>query len=77
MIRKMYCIETEKNSLYVDKDVYDYIVSLEQQIKKQKKVIDNAIEYVEHRIVKDDYMLCVDTDMVQKELLYILNEVSK
>ena len=40
MIKKMYCIETDKNSLYVDKDVYDYIVSLEQQCKKQKKVID-------------------------------------
>ncbi len=40
MIRKVYCIETDKNSLYVDKDVYDYIVSLEQQCKKQKEVID-------------------------------------
>lgn len=40
MIRKMYCIETDKNSLYVDKDVYDYIVSLEQQCKKQKEIID-------------------------------------
>ena len=39
MIKKMYCIETDKNSLYVDKDVYDYIVSLEQQCKKQKKLL--------------------------------------
>ena len=46
MIRKMYCIETDKNSLYVDKDVYDYIISLEQQCIKQKKVIDKAIEYI-------------------------------
>lgn len=44
---------------------------------KQKEVIDNAIEYVEHRIVEDDYMLKVDTDMVQKELLDILKEVSE
>lgn len=50
------------------------IENLEQQCKKQKEVIDNAIEYVEHRIVEDDYMLKVDTDMVQKELLDILNE---
>lgn len=42
MIRKMYCIETDKNSLFVDKDVYDYIVSLEQQCIKQKEVIDKA-----------------------------------
>ena len=74
MIKKMYCIETDKNSLYVDKDVYDYIVSLEQQCKKQKEVINDAIEYVEHRIVEDDYMLRCDTDMVQGELLYILKE---
>ena len=46
-------------------------------IKKQKEVINNAIEYVEHRIVEDDYMLRVDTDMVQKELLDILKEVSE
>ena len=74
MIRKMYCIETDKNSFYVDKDVYDYIVSLEQQCRKQKEVINDAIEYVEHRIVEDDYMLRCDTDMVQGELLYILKE---
>lgn len=46
MIRKMYCIETDKNSLYVDKDVYDYIVSLEQQCKKQKEVIDKITDLI-------------------------------
>ena len=50
MIRKMYCIETDKNSLYVDKDVYDYIVSLEQQCIKQKEVIDEAIEYIKENV---------------------------
>ena len=50
---------------------------LQQQCKKQKEVINSAIEYVEHRIVEDDYMLRVDTDMVQKELLDILKEVSE
>lgn len=44
----------------------------EQQVKKQKEVINDVIEYVEDRIVEDDYMLKVDTDMVQKELLDIL-----
>lgn len=48
MIKKMYCIETDKNSLYVDKDVYDYIVSLEQQCKKQKKVID-ILNFIKNR----------------------------
>lgn len=47
----------------------------EQQVKKQKEVINDVIEYVENRIVEDDYMLKVDTDMVQKELLDILKEV--
>ena len=50
---------------------------LQQQCKKQKEVINSAIEYVENRIVEDDYMLRVDTDMVQKELLDILKEVSE
>ena len=45
MIQKKYCIETDKNLLYVDEDVYDYVVSLEQQIRKQKEVIDKAIEF--------------------------------
>lgn len=57
--------------------ILDYITNLEQQCKKQKEAIDNAIEYVEHRIVEDDYMLRVDTNMVQKELLDILKEVSE
>lgn len=56
---------------------HKYIHNLEQQVKKQKEIIDNAIEYVENRIVEDDYMLRVDTDMVQKELLDILEEVTK
>lgn len=49
----------------------------EQQVKKQQEVINDVIEYVENRIVEDDYMLKVDTDMVQKELLDILKEVSE
>lgn len=50
-------------------EILDYISELEQQVKKQKEVINDVIEYVENRIVEDDYMLKVDTDMVQKELL--------
>ena len=44
-----YCIETDKNSLYVDEDVFDYVVSLEQQIRKQKEVIDEAIKYIKEK----------------------------
>lgn len=55
MIKKMYCIETDKNSLYVDKDVYDYVVSLEQQCKKQQLMIDKAIKLLNAYIgVLDD-----------------------
>lgn len=57
-------------------EILDYISELEQEVKKQKEVINDVIEYVENRIVEDDYMLKVDTDMVQKELLDILKEVS-
>lgn len=55
----------------IDKSYED----LQQEVKKQKEVINDVIEYVENRIVEDDYMLKVDTDMVQKELLDILKEV--
>ena len=58
-------------------DTINYIEQLQQYNKQLKDKIDNAIEYVEERIVEDDYMLRVDTDMVQKELLDILNEVSE
>ncbi len=47
----------------------DIFIDLQNQVKKQKEVINDVIEYVENRIVEDDYMLKVDTDMVQKELL--------
>ena len=75
MIRKMYCIETDKNSLYVDKDVYDYIVSLEQQCIKQKEAINKAIEWVKDwRHGANDWF---EEDSKPSELLDILNEVSE
>lgn len=57
--------------------INEYTTNLQQENKKQKEVINDVIEYVENRIVEDDYMLKVDTDMVQKELLDILKEVSE
>lgn len=50
-----YCIETDKNSLYVDEDVFDYIVSLEQQVRKQKEVIDKIFEKCQSKNKNYDY----------------------
>lgn len=64
IIKKVSELSKENDRLYLEN-------------KKQKKVIDKAIEYVENRIVEDDYMLRTDTDMVQKELLDILKEAEQ
>lgn len=47
---------------------------LKSQLKQRDEVIEEALEYIENRIVEDDYMLRTDTEMVQKELLDILKE---
>ena len=75
MIRKMYCIETDKNSLYVDKDVYDYIVSLEQQIRKQKEVIDMACARLEYFLIGNLKYQSSQEEFIK--LVNILKEVSK
>ena len=83
MIRKMYCIETDKNSLYVDKDVYDYIVSLEQQCIKQKQVIDKAMKYINRNLILVSILDGVKTFGLNsytfdyEELLEILNGEDK
>ena len=77
MIRKMYCIETDKNSLYVDKDVYDYIVSLEQQCIKQKEVIDKDIEYIKEAQLGEfanGVIYWLKDDEIGKEILQILED---
>ena len=61
----------------VFKELFNEMINWKEESQKQKEVINSAIEYVEHRIVEDDYMLRVGTDMVQKELLDILKEVSE
>lgn len=68
LLSNKFVIEEYKN------EINEYVDNLEQQVKKQKEVINDVIEYVENRIVEDDYMLKVDTDMVQKELLDILKD---
>ena len=75
MIRKMYCIETDKNSLYVDKDVYDYIVSLEQQCKKQKEVIDMVSARLEHFLIGNLKYQSSQEEFIK--LLDILKKASK
>ena len=61
----------------VFKELFNEMINWKEESQRQKEVINSAIEYVENRIVEDDYMLRVDTDMVQKELLDILKEVSE
>ena len=68
MIRKMYCIETDKNSLYVDKDVYDYIVSLEQQCINQKEVIDMVSARLEYFLIGN-----LKYQSSQEEFIKLLN----
>ena len=75
MIRKMYCIETDKNSLYVDKDVYDYIVGLEQQCIKQKEVIDMASARLEYFLIGNLKYQSSQEEFIK--LLDTLKEVSE
>ena len=75
MIKKMYCIETDKNSLYVDKDVYDYIVSLEQQCIQQKEVIDMASARLEYFLIGNLKYQSSQEEFIK--LLDILKEVSE
>jgi hypothetical protein len=56
----------------------DYIANLEQQCKKQKEVIDRAIEYVEEHRIKNPYHYEYNCFMVNaraSDLLEILKEV--
>lgn len=52
----------------------EYINNLQSQLKAKEEVIKEAREYVENRIVEDDYMLRTETEMVQGELLEILSK---
>lgn len=76
-----YCIETDKNTLYVDEDVFNYVVSLEQQIRKQKKVINKAVKYISDKkaIINTDVIRIFDLFEIDEqgytdELLKILKE---
>ena len=54
-------------------DIRDYIINLEQQVKKQKKVIDKAIEFTN----KNWGTWCTHHLEYMTELQNILKEVSK
>ena len=60
-----------------------YIANLEQQCKKQKEVIDNAIEYINDNLTTSSildgkkYYTINNYSFDYKELLDILNEVSE
>lgn len=51
MNKTEYYIRTDKNEMFkTEEGLFDYTVKLEQQCKKQKEVIDKAIEYVKRNI---------------------------
>ena len=60
----------------------DYIANLEQQCKKQKEVIDKAIEYINENLIISSildgkkYYTISDYSFDYRELLDILNEVT-
>ena len=60
-------------------NAYTYIESLEQRVKKQKEVIDKAIE-LRNNFAKENAGLIFENDKLIKfmnNLLDLLNEVSK
>ena len=46
-------------------EVVDYINNLEQQCKKQREVIDKAVEYINQHWVIDD-PVCFKNDLLQR-----------
>ena len=60
-------------------DAYNYIESLEQRVKKQKEILDKAIE-LRNNFAKENAGLIFENDKLIKfmnNLLDLLNEVSK
>ena len=64
------------------KQILDYIASLEHQCKKQKEVIDKAIEYINSNpnVFYDEYLIDVETlknnemkDEIVGEIRFISN----
>lgn len=70
-----YCDYIDEYECAID-DRNDRIVDLEQQIKKQKEVIDKAIEYVNNHINQETFDGYMDSYELKK-LLNILKEVSE
>lgn len=70
-------MEEEKIEISLNQeDVQNIINAYEKDLKyieQLEQIIREAREYVENRIVEDDYMLRTDTEMVQGELLEILD----
>lgn len=55
--------------------IVDYVDKLEQQVKKQKEVIDKINEFVKELYDNTDDTTCYDIDKnIKEELLDILNE---
>ena len=62
----------EKNELQL------YLMNLKQQVKKQKEVIDKAVEFLyKIKFDKTDKYICISEYIEYQELLDILKEVSE
>ncbi len=62
----------EKNELQL------YLMNLKQQVKKQKEVIDKAVEFLyKIKFDKTDKYICISEYIEYQQLLDILKEVSE
>lgn len=64
-------LEQNIEDLQKKAELAEHYKHLYSEVKKRN---DNAIEYIKHRIIEDDYELRTDTEMVQKDLLIMLGE---
>ena len=59
-------------------EVTKYIENLEQQVKKQKEVIDKAVEFLyKIKFDKTDKYICISEYIEYQQLLDILKEVTE
>lgn len=48
-MEKIYYIRTNKNETFkTDEGLFNYVIELEQQCKKQKEVIDKSIDFIKN-----------------------------
>lgn len=67
-------IRTENKVFHVEEDLFDYVVNLERQVRKQEKVINKAIEFIN---LINGGVICSEFEPYLNDILKILNEVSE